>query len=319
MPAKTKLLIDTDIGDNLDDAFAVWAAMALDFEIVGITTVFRNTDDRARMAKKLLCSFGKGYESVPVYAGFSGNGAGSNTEYLGTFEANLADDTYSPESTDPEAAADFIIDCCRRYGRDLTIVALGPFCNIARVIEKDLDALRCANKVVIMGGAYFKQYADWNVMCDVPSADLMFRTLSNLVCIGADVTHRLTDTGYLPEALMSTEGANAAWKYLAELYARWYQQHPDEALVLHDVLVIYYLYDPSICTMRQIRAAVITEGLAKGLTLNIDSYGKTYHNTCYQSLSTPPPVQVAYDVDIDRFHRYVRNHISSCKSINNVV
>ena len=311
MQAKTKLLIDTDIGDNLDDAFAIFAAMALDFEIVGITTVFRNTVDRARMTKKLLKSFGKDYGSVPVYAGFSGNGAGENSEYLSCFEADLAMEAYAPENTDPEAAADFIIDCCHRYGKDLTVVALGPFCNIAKVIEKDPNALSCAKKVVIMGGAYFMQYADWNVMCDVPAADLMFRTLSNLECIGADATHRLADPGYLEKVLRADNCPNAALRYLSELYRQWRQQHDQEALVLHDVLVIYYLYDPSICSMQPILTAVITEGLAKGLTLNISSYGKTYLNSIYQERSPGTPVLVAGDVDIERFHSFVQRDISS--------
>jgi tRNA A37 methylthiotransferase MiaB len=49
-------MIDTDIGDDIDDAFALLLAMKLNFEIVGITTVFENTDQRARIAKKLLKS-----------------------------------------------------------------------------------------------------------------------------------------------------------------------------------------------------------------------------------------------------------------------
>ena len=160
-------------------------------------------------------------------------------------------------------------------------MALGPFCNIAKVIEKDPAALHLANKVVIMGGAYFKQYADWNVMCDVPAADRMYQSLPNLECIGADVTHRLTDTGYL-----------------------------EDALVLHDVLVLYYLYDPTICAMQQIHTSVITEGLAKGLTLNVDAYGKTYLNSAYQAYVSGPPVLAASNVDVEKFHQFVRRDIS---------
>ena len=54
-----KLLIDTDIGDDIDDVYALLSAISLDFEIVGITTVFRNTVQRAKMAKKM-----GGYKSV---------------------------------------------------------------------------------------------------------------------------------------------------------------------------------------------------------------------------------------------------------------
>ena len=46
-----KILIDTDLGDDLDDAFALMSAMCLGLDIVGVTTVFRDTLSRARMAK----------------------------------------------------------------------------------------------------------------------------------------------------------------------------------------------------------------------------------------------------------------------------
>ena len=189
------------------------------------------------------------------------------------------------------------------------MIALGPFCNIAKVIEKDPAALNQIHKVVIMGGSYFKQYADWNVMCDVPAAALMFRSLSNLECIGADVTHRLADTGYLEQALKHPQAANDALGYVAELYKAWRSDYPDTALVLHDALVVYYLYDPSICTMQQIRTVVISDGPAKGLTLNIDSYGKTYLNNYYENQNSGSLVRVAEDVDIAKFHQLVQQNI----------
>lgn len=314
MKTRQKILIDTDIGDNMDDAFALLAAMVLDFEIVGITTVFRDTVQRAAIAKKLLHTYGCGYESVPVYAGFTGIDAGQNT----ACQCPLGDAQvfYPPDNSTPENAVDFIIDCCNRYGKDLTVIALGPFCNIAKVIEKDPLALNRAGKVAIMGGAYFKQYADWNVMCDVPAADLMFRTLSNLECIGADVTHRLEDTGYLTQALESPETASDVLQYIIAHYKTWRSSYPDTPLVLHDALVVYYLYDPAICTMQNIRTTVIPDGPAKGLTLNIDSYGKTYLNSFYEGNDYGSSILAASDVDIPKFHQLVRQNIFLCQRPN---
>ena len=70
MDERIKVIIDTDIGDDIDDAFALLFAMKLNYDIIGITTVFQNTAERARMTKKLLSVYGKGYENVPVYAGY---------------------------------------------------------------------------------------------------------------------------------------------------------------------------------------------------------------------------------------------------------
>ena len=51
---QTKLLIDTDIGDDIDDLFALYFALRKNIEIVGVTTVFKDTIQRAKMVKKLF-------------------------------------------------------------------------------------------------------------------------------------------------------------------------------------------------------------------------------------------------------------------------
>ena len=52
---KTKIIIDTDIGDDADDALAICLAVkSRQLEILGITTVFRNTAARAKIAVSLL-------------------------------------------------------------------------------------------------------------------------------------------------------------------------------------------------------------------------------------------------------------------------
>ena len=61
-----KILLDTDIGDEIDDTLALYFAMVQGIEIVGVTTVFKNTDERARITKRLMKLYGQGYESIPV-------------------------------------------------------------------------------------------------------------------------------------------------------------------------------------------------------------------------------------------------------------
>lgn len=46
-----KIIFDTDIGDDIDDALALDLALKLGYEIIGVTTVFKNTEFRARIAK----------------------------------------------------------------------------------------------------------------------------------------------------------------------------------------------------------------------------------------------------------------------------
>jgi purine nucleosidase/pyrimidine-specific ribonucleoside hydrolase len=271
------------------------------FDIVGVTTVYKNTAERARIAKMLMQKYGGGYEKVPVFAGHGTPIAEAAELYPHTchYSRELEDDRYAPDG-EADAAVDFIIDACKKWGDELVVVAIGPFTNIARAIEKDAKALSLASKIVIMGGAYFKQYADWNVMCDVEATNVMFSSLSNLECVGADVTHRLPLTKDQLDALCNADADGAVCE-IAHLTRLWRKAVTDRLPALHDPLAIYYAACPDICKMTEQRVAVITDGVARGLTLNIDAYGKAYMNDAAGKVTSV--AKVAFDVDVERFVR----------------
>ena len=311
MKKRFKLLIDTDIGDEIDDALALYLAMDMDCELVGVTTVFRNAVERARLTKRLLSEYGKGYERVPVYAGYC-DPLGMEVRKWGHtchYSSEIDGEEYRPDGNTPEDAVDFIIDCCKKYGEDLIVVAIGPFTNIARVIQKDAEALSKVKNVVIMGGAFYKQYADWNVMCDTLATDLMFRSLGNLVCLGADVTHTL-DVGEKNYAtLLECGNRGGALSYLCGLIRLWREENPSRCPTLHDPLAVYYVLDRSICKTEDITVKVITDGYARGLTLNVESYSKAYMNSAYEG-DPLPRVTVAKTVESRKFIDLFMEHFT---------
>ena len=64
----TKLVLDTDIGDDIDDAYALALVLASrELELLGVSTVFGNTAARARQAQTILKLAGR--EDVPVAVG----------------------------------------------------------------------------------------------------------------------------------------------------------------------------------------------------------------------------------------------------------
>jgi len=63
-----KVIIDTDIGDDIDDAFAVALALkSPELQILGITTTFGDTETRAKLLDRLLGEAGR--SDIPVAAG----------------------------------------------------------------------------------------------------------------------------------------------------------------------------------------------------------------------------------------------------------
>lgn len=314
MLEKMKVIIDMDIGDDIDDAIALYAAMRRRFDIVGVTTVYRNTVERARQARKLLKEYANGYENTPVFAGY-GVPLGAREETFGHiphYTPDLESDIYAPDGNTPEDAINFIIDACYKHGQELVIIAVGAFTNIARVIEKDAKALESVAKVVIMGGAYYKQYADWNVICDVTAADIMFRSLKNLECIGADVTHLTVAEKSLYDNLLNYKGNEKGHVYLTELCNLWKKDRPEAPLLLHDPLVIYYLADSGICGMKYAPIVVLTDGYARGMTVNVDAYGKMELNPdAYVGFDVRHRALVAATVDVAAFNARIFDDFNS--------
>src|SRR5438067_3017860 len=67
---KHLVLLDTDIGDDIDDALALALALrSPEIELQAVTTVFGDTHLRARLAQHLLRVFGR--DDIPVAAGIS--------------------------------------------------------------------------------------------------------------------------------------------------------------------------------------------------------------------------------------------------------
>ena len=65
---KDLFILDTDIGDDIDDAYALSVLLANNVNLLGVTTVYRNSLQRAKIASRMISLFGKSGE-IPVYAG----------------------------------------------------------------------------------------------------------------------------------------------------------------------------------------------------------------------------------------------------------
>src|SRR5689334_9843911 len=62
------VVIDTDIGDDIDDAFALALALkSPELKVLGITTTFGDTGMRARLVDRYLKAVGR--SDIPAFAG----------------------------------------------------------------------------------------------------------------------------------------------------------------------------------------------------------------------------------------------------------
>lgn len=273
---KRKIILDTDIGDDIDDALALALALEMpQIELLGITTVFLDTQKRARIARKMLRLWGV---DVPVYAGIRRGEKMSMsvdstpcqyTRDLETGEYEAINDTYADGGM---GAVDFLVDSARKYGRELTIIAIGPLSNVAEAIRRSPEAMKGIDRILLMGGCFYGDTREWNILCDPRGADVVFGSGIETVCVGLDVT-RSTQLNDEQQKRIMSGGQDAKRGYLSDLVRLHWQANGKNA-ILHDPLTVYYAAHPDILTVAEATVKVDTDGEdTAGRTVNLDREG----------------------------------------------
>ncbi|RAP77713.1 nucleoside hydrolase [Paenibacillus montanisoli] len=260
---KTKIIIDTDIGDDIDDALAIaFALESPELEIIGITTVFKNVTARAKIAVNLLEKAGRA--DIPVYAGIG-------SPILNKVDLSEIPNQYSEEKEGhaegfKTTAIDFIIDTVMKSDGDITLVPIGPLTNIAIAILKEPELKHRVKEIVMMGGCFYSHLSEWNIRCDPEAARIVFESGIPIKAVGLDVTVKCILTKENMDRLLTSHKQSA--DYIPELIARW-QKVTDHYPMMHDPLAICAVFDDRILEMQQDEIVVETQGeFTRGATYN---------------------------------------------------
>ena len=143
---RLKVILDTDIGSDIDDAWALgFAMLSPDIELLGVTITDGDTRARAKMACKLLHVGGRG--EVPV-------AVGRPTPPPDQIDLQFAwAEDFTAKQPVPQSAADFIVETVRRYPGEVTLIAVGPLQNVADALRKDPRLGTALKRVVLMSGS----------------------------------------------------------------------------------------------------------------------------------------------------------------------
>ena len=192
---KVPILLDTDIGDDIDDAFALALAVASpEIDLVGVTTVAAGAEDRAWMVCRFLTAVGR--REVPVAWGRDPQPAG-NIERQIQYRRHPAVIFNRTAKPIKESAVEFLYAKLKEQPGKLTIVAIGPLTNIARLLKEHPDCKPWIKRLVIMGGSVRVGYdgkkpeAEWNIKSDIPAAQAVFTSGVPLVVAPLDATATL--------------------------------------------------------------------------------------------------------------------------------
>jgi purine nucleosidase len=259
--APEKIIIDTDIGDDVDDAFAVALALrSPELEIAGISTTFGDTETRAKLLERFLGEAGR--KDIPIAVG-----APTKTNSVFT-QRRYAERAGSAASNLHPIAVDFIIEQIRHYPGEITLVAIGPLINVGAVIDKDAATFRKLRRVVLMGGSIERGYGDmgyakprgpeaeWNIKNDIASAQKLFASGVPIYMMPLDSTQLKLDE--VKRAVLFQAG-NPLTDALTLLYHQWGQETP----TLFDVMTIAYILKPELCPVQPMRIRVDDKGFTR--------------------------------------------------------
>ncbi len=258
--AREKVIIDTDIGDDVDDAFALALAVkSPELEILGITTTFGETEVRAQIVDRFLGEVRRA--EIPVLAGkpTATKNLMSQRRYAegGHFAKNSHGD-----------AADFILEQIRKHPGEITLIGIGPLMNVGAAIDRDAATFRKLKRVVIMGGSIRRGYGDygynehvpsspeWNILNDVASAQKLFASGVSLFVMPLDSTQLKLDE--VKRAFLFTRGT-AVTDQLVILYHLWGQETP----TLFDPMAVTFVLRPELCPVTAMHIRVDEKGYTR--------------------------------------------------------
>jgi purine nucleosidase len=238
-----KLLFDTDIGSDIDDAVALAYLLARpECELLGITTVSGKPIERAKIASAICRVAGA---DIPIYPGI---------------EAPLSGVTRQPEVPQARAlgrwphetqftegrAIDFLREMIRAHPGEITLLAVGPMTNIAALFDADPEIPGLLKQLVMMIGHFTEadDRGEWNSYCDPDAAAKVFETeTNNARSIGLDVTRQVVLT---PDETRSRFKAPLL-QPVRDFAEVWFSADNPRPLTFHDPLAAVVVFEPELC------------------------------------------------------------------------
>lgn len=298
-----RIIIDTDVGTDVDDAIAITLALkSPELKVEGITTVYGNTILRSQIVLKLLKLMS--IDDVPVAAGIERPLLREREIWWPGHEGKgiLSDEDRDLRPIDKHAI-DFLIEKIMKNPGEITLVTIGPLTNIAAAIIKEPKIIENLKEIVMMGGvarifdnAPELPYIEHNIKCDPEAAAVVFNSKIPITMVGLDVTLKVPiDRSHLQKIRNVGTKLNNT---LARLIEIWWDFLKSDSSCMHDPLALSYCIKPEF--LETINCKVIVETQGK--------------HTVGQTIVIPDEssnIKVAYGVDNEKFIEFLMDRICS--------
>jgi purine nucleosidase len=291
---KQLVLIDTDIGDDIDDAFALALALrSPEIDLQGVTTVFGDTPLRARLAAHILKVFGR--EDVPVAAGVA-TPLRPRQRPSGATQATIVDDTAIFPNICALSGPELIVQTALAHYGQLTLLCIGPLSNVATALHIEPRLFMAIRRVIMMGGTSGYPFPEWNVRSDTRAARIVLGAGIPITLLGWNVTTRCQLQESDVEQLCC-DGSSQN-QLLSTLLAIWQRHRPHwhpKLPFLHDPLAVAALCRPEMFRFEEMTVRIFEYGPLRGFMV--------------PRLLDGPLVQAVVDIDVDEARRWVMGRL----------
>ena len=281
-----KLLLDTDIGSDIDDAiFLAYLLAKPECELLGITTVSGEPQKRAMLASAICQAAG---QNVPIFPG-------APLPFLIPAHQPLAQQATALERWPHQTefveghAIGFLRETIRRHPGEVTLLAIGPMTNVALLFALDPEIPHLLKALYMMIGSFNSGIAfegmrnEWNALNDPHATAAIYRAAAPVQrSVGLDVTLQVQ----MDAAEVRRRFQAPLLRPVLDMAEVWVQSRPE--VTFHDPLDAVSIFDPQVCTyMRgQVDVELASTRLAGVTYFRADETG---------------PHEVALGVDPQRF------------------
>jgi inosine-uridine nucleoside N-ribohydrolase len=250
---REKILLDTDIGSDIDDAICLAYLLAQPrCQLMGVTTVSGEAAKRARLVSALCRAAG---QDIPIYPGTE-QPLLIHQRQPHVPQAAMLDRWQHDTDFPAYGAVEFMRQTIRANPGEITLLAIGPMTNVALLFAVDPEVPKLLKRLVMMVGVFTTQlpdsgYREWNAMCDPHAIAMIYRTPVQVHrSIGLDVTRQVT---------MQADEVRARFqkgllKPVLDFAEVWFKER--EVITFHDPLAATTIFDPDICPFMRGRVDV---------------------------------------------------------------
>ena len=262
--AMKPIILDTDIGTDVDDCLALALCLASpELKVIAITTVYGDTRLRARMVLKLLAL--RGVNDVPVAAGAEKPLLDRVPVY---WEGHEGQGLLTPEDNAlapvAEHASDLIARVVMMRPGEIILIAIGPLTNVALAMLKEPRLARALGGLVIMGGvvggkgALHLPWTEHNFRSDPEAAQIVLASGAPMAIVPLDVT---TQVRIRPVGVARLAAADTPFHIAVADQVRQYPRYKQHGWTyLHDPLAVATVIRPELVKWESLNAVVEAEG-----------------------------------------------------------